>query len=194
MPGPIPGIVLWLNGSPPCLPVLPARPRPSGRRRFERRLFPRSPGRAPQASACAPYRELIVDALGRGRNAMAIWQDLVIRSCGRVVSTGVFTAGVIGSASMRCSTSMRCGGKGIFQKPTGSVKRRSRLRPRGVCIRRSSLPSMGWNIGFGDSTAFAAMVRTASRGRLLCRCWRPNLHRIGLILQKRERKRQRLVA
>ena len=35
------------------------------------------PRRAPQASACEPYRELIVDALGRGRNAMAIWQDLV---------------------------------------------------------------------------------------------------------------------
>ena len=33
--------------------------------------------RAPQASACEPYRELVVDALGRGRNAMAIWQDLV---------------------------------------------------------------------------------------------------------------------
>ena len=35
------------------------------------------PSRAPQASACEPYRELIVAALGRGRNAMAIWQDLV---------------------------------------------------------------------------------------------------------------------
>ena len=35
------------------------------------------PGRAPSASACEPYRELIVDALRRGRNAMAIWQDLV---------------------------------------------------------------------------------------------------------------------
>ncbi len=35
------------------------------------------PGRAPSASACEPYRELIADALGRGRNAMAIWQDLV---------------------------------------------------------------------------------------------------------------------
>ena len=32
---------------------------------------------APSASACEPYRELIVEALGRGRNAMAIWQDLV---------------------------------------------------------------------------------------------------------------------
>lgn len=37
----------------------------------------RPPDRAPSASACEPYRELIVEALGRGRNAMAIWQDLV---------------------------------------------------------------------------------------------------------------------
>jgi transposase len=35
------------------------------------------PGRAPSASACEPYRELIADALRVGRNAMAIWQDLV---------------------------------------------------------------------------------------------------------------------
>ena len=35
------------------------------------------PGRAPAASACAPYRELIEAALSRGRDAMAIWRDLV---------------------------------------------------------------------------------------------------------------------
>jgi hypothetical protein len=35
------------------------------------------PQRAPTASACEPYRELILDALQRGRNAMAIYQDLV---------------------------------------------------------------------------------------------------------------------
>jgi transposase len=35
------------------------------------------PARAASASACEPYRELIAEALGRGRNAMAIWQDLV---------------------------------------------------------------------------------------------------------------------
>jgi len=35
------------------------------------------PGRAPTASACEPYRELITEALARGRNARAIWQDLV---------------------------------------------------------------------------------------------------------------------
>jgi transposase len=35
------------------------------------------PTRAPSASACAPYRELIAEAVGRGRNAVAIYQDLV---------------------------------------------------------------------------------------------------------------------
>ena len=43
----------------------------------ETEAAPRPPGRAPTASACEPYRELIADAVGRGRNAMAIWQDLV---------------------------------------------------------------------------------------------------------------------
>ena len=39
--------------------------------------WPPPASRAPTASACEPYRELIELALGRGRNAMAIWQDLV---------------------------------------------------------------------------------------------------------------------
>src|SRR5437773_494613 len=39
--------------------------------------WPPSARRAPTASACEPYRELIELALSRGRNAMAIWQDLV---------------------------------------------------------------------------------------------------------------------
>jgi hypothetical protein len=34
-------------------------------------------GPAPAASACEPYREVIEAALGRGREAMAIWRDLV---------------------------------------------------------------------------------------------------------------------
>ena len=40
-------------------------------------MRPPLPGRAPSASACEPYREIIADALTRGRNAVAIWQDLV---------------------------------------------------------------------------------------------------------------------
>src|SRR5690606_15374929 len=35
------------------------------------------PTRAPSASACEIYREVITEALSRGRNAMGIWQDLV---------------------------------------------------------------------------------------------------------------------
>lgn len=36
-----------------------------------------TPTRSPHTSACALYREVIIEALARGRNAMAIWQDLV---------------------------------------------------------------------------------------------------------------------
>lgn len=39
--------------------------------------WPAPARRAPAASACEPFRELITEALGRGRNAKAIWQDLV---------------------------------------------------------------------------------------------------------------------
>jgi len=38
---------------------------------------PLSPTRSPSVSASEPYRELIELGLARGRNAMAIWQDLV---------------------------------------------------------------------------------------------------------------------
>jgi transposase len=39
------------------------------------------PGRSPSASACVPYREVIQRGRSCGRNAMAIWQDLV-DTCG----------------------------------------------------------------------------------------------------------------
>src|SRR4029077_9000516 len=35
------------------------------------------PNRSRSISACEPYREIIEQALNRGRNSMAIWQDLV---------------------------------------------------------------------------------------------------------------------
>jgi transposase len=35
------------------------------------------PGRSPSSSACLPYREAIELGLSQGRNAIAIWQDLV---------------------------------------------------------------------------------------------------------------------
>jgi transposase len=39
------------------------------------------PGRSPSSSACIPYQDVIELGLSRGRNAMAIWQELV-DSCG----------------------------------------------------------------------------------------------------------------
>jgi transposase len=39
--------------------------------------WPPPASRAPTASACEPYRELIELTLSRGRNARGIWQDLV---------------------------------------------------------------------------------------------------------------------
>ena len=38
---------------------------------------PPTQSRTSTASSCEPYREMIEDGLGRGRNAMGIWQDLV---------------------------------------------------------------------------------------------------------------------
>jgi len=39
------------------------------------------PGRSPSSSACLPYQDVIEVGISRGRNAMAIWQDLV-DTCG----------------------------------------------------------------------------------------------------------------
>src|SRR5437773_1129070 len=77
-------------GHPPAKPAIEVStdlPNPAselstdpGRRTLaltEPRAVPPPGSRAPTASACEPYRELIELALGRGRNAMAIWQDLV---------------------------------------------------------------------------------------------------------------------
>jgi len=59
--------------------VWPPKPATTGEVSTDSKLTPWPPqaSRAPSASACEPYRELITEALGRGRNAMAIWQDLV---------------------------------------------------------------------------------------------------------------------
>ena len=63
-------------------------------------------------------------------------------------------------------------------RETGRAAEQSRAGRRGVvCGRTACAPGdrVGhqWVGASGDSTAFAAMVRTASRVRLPCRCWRP---------------------
>jgi transposase len=62
---------------------------------------PPRPGRSPSASACEPYREIIEVALSKGRNAMAIWQDLVDGHGfpGRYASVKRFVRKLCGSAT-----------------------------------------------------------------------------------------------
>ena len=47
-----------------------------------------SPQRSPSASACTAYREAIESGLSRGRNAMAIWQNLVSEYGGTGIPQG----------------------------------------------------------------------------------------------------------
>jgi transposase len=62
---------------------------------------PRQPGRSPSASACEPYREAIEAELAKGRDAMAIWQDLVDGPDfpGRYASVKRFVRKVYGSSA-----------------------------------------------------------------------------------------------
>jgi len=59
------------------------------------------PDRSPSASACEPHRETIETALAKGRNAMAIWQDLVDSHgfAGRYASVKRFVRKLCGSAT-----------------------------------------------------------------------------------------------
>jgi transposase len=52
---------------------------------FGAELATAPPGRSPTSSACESYRETIELGIARGRNAMAIWQDLV-DTCGFTAS------------------------------------------------------------------------------------------------------------
>ena len=66
-------------GHPPANPAKGVSTDSDTSRATESRLpaWPSRPQRAPGASACEPYRELIELALDRGRDAMAIYRDLV---------------------------------------------------------------------------------------------------------------------
>src|SRR5712672_1222677 len=59
----------------------------------------RQPDRSPSASACEPHREIIEAKLAKGRNAMAIWQDLVDGHgfAGRYASVKRFVRKLFGS-------------------------------------------------------------------------------------------------
>ena len=84
------------------------------------------PSRAPRASASEPYRELIVEAVGRGRNAMAIWQDLV--------DDHGFPAGLCECTALRLhppAAARRRGPGGHRHRPGGGSTSRLRRRTDG---------------------------------------------------------------
>jgi len=62
---------------------------------------PATPAQSPTASACEPYRELIVRWLDDGRTAMSIWQELVDRYgfTARYASVGRFVRALQGTRS-----------------------------------------------------------------------------------------------
>jgi transposase len=78
---------VWLPANPATTPEVSTDPRPANPATTPqvstdlppefRAATESAPGRSPTASACEPYRDVIERALGDGRNAMAIWQDLV---------------------------------------------------------------------------------------------------------------------
>jgi transposase len=117
------------------------------------------PGRAPSASACEPYRELIVDALGRGRNAMAIWQDLVDghRFPARYASVRRFVGALRGSPSVeaRVVIATAPGEEGqvdygdgpMVRHPTTGKYRRTRLFVLTLGYSRKSVRLLVWQSG-----------------------------------------------
>ena len=93
-----------------------------------------------------------------------------IRSYERAVSTEAFTAATIGCISIHFSTSMRCRGKGIFQEPTGAGEEESFAAARRA---HPAIESAINGLEHRGLDRVRSHARTASRGRLLCRCWRP---------------------
>ena len=73
-----PGVTPDLELSKPASEAEPVTPDSGGESASETATRPApQPGRSPSASACEAYRDAIEGGLARGRNAKAIWQDLV---------------------------------------------------------------------------------------------------------------------
>ena len=99
----------------------------------------RPPSPAPSASACEPYREVIADAVRRGRNAMVIWQQLVDEHgfAARYASVRRFVATLRGPSAVEQRVVIRTepgeeaqvdyGGDGPMVRDASGKYRRTRL-------------------------------------------------------------------
>jgi hypothetical protein len=91
------------------------------------------PGCAPNASACEPYRALIAEAVSRGRNAMAIWQDLVdaYGFPARYASVRRFVASLRGTTAPEARVIITTGcGSPVFRPFCGLPRRRCSQQTR----------------------------------------------------------------
>jgi transposase len=113
-------------------------------------------GPAATASVCEPYRALIVEGLHRGRNAMAIWQDLVDQHgfAGRYASVRRYVRRVRGGLTPEPSGIIETGpgeeaqvdyGEGpMVRDPTTGKYRRTRLFVMTLGYSRKSVRLLTW--------------------------------------------------
>ena len=113
-------------------------------------------GLARTLSVCEPYRDLIVDAIRRGRNAVAIWQDLVDQHGfeGRYASVRRFVRRVRGGLTPEPSGIIETGpgeeaqvdyGEGpMVRDPTSGKYRRTRLFVMTLGYSRKSVRLLTW--------------------------------------------------
>ena len=118
--------------------------------------WPRGPTRSQQVSACEPYRELIVDALARGRNAMAIYQDLVTDHgfAAKYASVRRFVAGLRGKRSPEAKVVITTaageeaqvdyGDGPMVREPTTGKYRRTRLFVMTLGYSRKAVRLLTW--------------------------------------------------
>jgi transposase len=135
------------------------------------------PARAPSASACEPYRELIVEALGRGRNAVAIWQDLVDDHgfTARYASVRRFVVHLRGTTPAEARVVITTapgeegqvddGGDGpMVRDPSTGKYKRVRLFVRTLGYSRKSVRLLRWRSS-AQNLGRAARVRLSAVGR-----------------------------
>jgi hypothetical protein len=130
---------------------------------------PRQPGRSSSASACEPYREVIEAELAKGRNAMAIWQDLVDGHgfAGRYASVKRFVRKLCGSSAPEARVVIETapGEEAQVDYGTGPMVR----DPRTGKYRRTRLFVM--TLGHSRKAVRLLVFRSSTRSGLSCTRW-----------------------
>ena len=119
------------------------------------------PGRSPSSSACIPYRDVIELGLSRGRNAMAIWQELV-DTCGFASRLPERQAVCLQAAGKPASGSLRRNRNRAGRRSAGRLRRRPdgpRPAERQVSAHTTVRADSGLQPQVGSSAGVSAPVR-----------------------------------